>query len=132
MGLDTTHGAWNGPCNYFNCFRRWLANQIGIDLYDYIGFGKFVKTEGGIEYVETGFNDLKSIKHDIQPLLDHSDCDGLLTPEECQRVANGLKDIIDRTQGDPSIEAREYRLLAIRFKNGCLLAAKKKENLEFH
>ena len=76
MGLDTSHNAWHGPYSSFNEFRDMLAKQIGINLNDYYGYG--------------GTLDLMSIEHDIQPLLNHSDCDGELSVKEsyskCKRV----------------------------------------------
>lgn len=118
MGLDTTHDAWHGPYSSFNQFRKWLAAKIGIELYDYIGYG------------DNATKDLKSIEHDIQPLLDHSDCDGELTPEECKRISAGLKQIIDAI---PDEERKGWLYeSALRFRKGCIKAHNAKQIIEFH
>ena len=123
MGLDTTHDCFHGPYSLFNEFRRTLARQIGIDLREYAGYG------------EGGTKDLQSIPHDIMPLLDHSDCDGELTPDECKMVANGLADILNNLKQDPDdeyITSGKFRADIIRFMNGCINAAFMGESVEFH
>ncbi len=118
MGLNTTHGAYDGPYTSFNEFRQWLASQIGINLYEYIGYG------------DNGTKDLTTIDHDIMPLLNHSDCDGILTPQECRQIVKGLNQIIKNAL--PSdIPFSNYQK-AIQFRKGCIRAANAKENLEFH
>ena len=70
MGLDTTHGCYNGTYLSFNRFRYSLGRQIGIDLSDYKGYGN-----------DNGKN-LYDIKHELMHLFNHSDCDGELTVEK--------------------------------------------------
>jgi hypothetical protein len=70
MGLDTSHNCWHGPYSSFNRFRYSLGYQIGINLNDYSGYGK------------TGVKDLTKIEHELMPLFNHSDCNGILTVEE--------------------------------------------------
>ena len=111
MGLDTTHNCWHGPYSSFNNFRYQLAKQIGINLDEYEG------------YRDKGTKDLKSIPHDIMPLLDHSDCDGELSPDEATQVASGLTTILK--------EIDELRGNIIRFRNGCVKAAMQNEKVEF-
>lgn len=120
MGLDTTHDAWHGPYSSFNAFRYWLAEQIGVNLDHYAG------------YMAGGTKDLTTIPHDIMPLLNHSDCDGILTPKECRQIARGLKDIIDKLPADTQRGEWSNYWLAQRFRKGCIKAANAKENLEFH
>lgn len=118
MGLDTSHDAWHGPYSSFNDFRKWLAIQIGINLNEYAGYGG------------NGTKDLQSIPHDIMPLLNHSDCDGELTPDECRLIAKGIKEILDKLPKDT--HEWSYYQMAIRFRKGCVKAANAKQNLEFH
>jgi hypothetical protein len=122
MGLDTTHDAWHGPYSSFNRFRHKLADQIGIRLDDYKG------------YSDAGTKDLDSIPHPIMPLLNHSDCDGELTPEQCKSIADGL-DLILKSLPIPAngvSEGSSFIEDVIQFRDGCLLAYSKKENIEFH
>lgn len=116
MGLDTSHNAWHGPYSSFHSFRKFLANRIGIVLDSLEGFG--------------GTTSWDTFEHDIKPLLFHSDCDGELSPEECEQVARGLKSIIDATA---ETEENEYYIRkAKQFMEGCLDAASKKESIDFH
>lgn len=116
MGLDTTHDAWHGPYSLFNRFRYKLAAEIGIDLDEYIGYGA-----GGTKKLE-------DIKHDIMPLLNHSDCDGLISPTTCLYVAAGLMKI-EENLSEINADIRDD---IIQFRNGCLDAFMRNENLEFH
>ncbi len=121
MGLDTTHDAWHGPYSSFNTFRYWLAEQIGVNLSEYIGYSN-----------EKATKSLESIDHDIMPLLNHSDCDGKLTPGECRQIVKGLKDIMDKLPADTIKTEWSNWWLTNRFRKGCIKAANAKENLEFH
>lgn len=116
MGLDTTHGCWNGPYSSFGRFRKALASELGINLDECIGFG-------GDKV------DLDKLEHDIQPLLNHSDCDGKLTPEEALRVANGLNEIYLKLPQHPDYDDLKEKIL--QFRNGCIAAVKAKEDILF-
>jgi hypothetical protein len=117
MGLTTTHGCWNAPYSSFNEFRERLANEIGISLSDYLGYGK------------GGSKDLSSIDHKIMPLLNHSDCDGMLTPEECKSIADGLNEILIAMRPD----GKQYFIYQIvKFRDGCLDAYSRGEEVEFN
>jgi len=118
MGLDTTHEAWHGPYSSFNQFRYWLANLIGISLNDYIG------------YNENGTKDLTSINHPLMPLFNHSDCDGKLTSDECKQIAEGIDSALKNTE--PDEQPYSHYQEAITFRDGCLLAYSKNEEIEFH
>jgi len=123
MGLDTSHNCWHGAYSSFNSFRIKLAKEIGIELYEMEGF-----TSNGKPWSE--------VDHGIVPLLFHSDCDGVLTVEECKRVAEGLTQIIDKLP-DPvypnDVHEKHYGLRgrAIQFRDGCLKAIKKNEPVTF-
>lgn len=127
MGLDTSHNCWHGPYSSFNEFRHALAKCIGIDLEEYIGYGNLSATK-----------DLASIEHGIMPLLNHSDCDGDLTPDEAKMIADGLQDILDRIGEESSyVIEREYGVWRFierieQFRDGCLLAWENKETIDFH
>lgn len=64
----------------FSDFRERLADEINIDLNAMEGFG--------------GEDLWDEIDDDIKPLLNHSDCDGILTPAECKQVAPRLEQIV--------------------------------------
>lgn len=116
MGLDTTHNAWHGSYGNFSRWRQFIATRIGIkNLDDMLGFG------GSKEFDK---------KEPLTALLNHSDCDGELTPKECAGIARRLRELLPDITGDD--EETEYmRDKTIQFAEGCELAAKKKEKILF-
>ena len=66
----------------FDDFRQRLAREIGIELNEMEHFG--------------GARPWSDVVSDIVPLLNHSDCDGELSPEDCARVAPALRRLIAR------------------------------------
>lgn len=127
MGLDTSHNAWHGPYSSFNDFRKWLADKIGINLdEDYRGYGNINATK-----------DLESIDHKLMPLFNHSDCEGILTPEECLQIAEGIEDVLKNLSKeeiehpDNQYPFSNYKK-AKQFRDGCYLAYCQKENIDFH
>lgn len=127
MGLNTTHGAWDGPYSSFGEFRKNLAKEIGINLEEMQGFSKDGKP-GEIPW--------KTVKHKIKSLLNHSDCDGHLTPRQCKTVAEGLKEIIEKLPDYGLKGTFDYKYStkgrAETFRSGCLKAYNKNEYLKFH
>ncbi|MCO7175469.1 hypothetical protein ACFP7A_06370 [Sporolactobacillus kofuensis] len=79
IGLNFSHCDAYWTYGLFHVFRRMLAAEIGMDLNQMAGFS------GTIPFSD--FND------QILPLLDHSDCDGSLSVEECRRVAPRLYEL---------------------------------------
>ena len=139
MGLDTTHGCWNGGYGAFNKFRYGLGKLIGINLDDYYGYRNSDKTPP--------YKDLVTINNGIGPLLDHSDCDGELTPSECQRIFDGMQQIVDDSKNDIKLkddvddyqynvyEINEEKWLSMKihkFMDGCREAIVANENVEFY
>ena len=115
MGLNCTHGCFDGPYSYFNSFREWIANQIGVNLNVMEGFG----ISSGLPW--------DNVDHPIKPLLDHSDCDGELTPEQCDSIVKGGQMILDSIPGDWG----EFAIRLQLFINGCRDAYEKGESVQF-
>lgn len=101
MGLDFSHGDAHWAYSGFNRFRTRLAEAIGIKLMDMQGFGGTIPWE--------------TVTDAIVPLLNHSDCDGELSPEECATVAPRLRELVaewsdmdsDKREALPLAEAME-------------------------
>jgi len=115
MGLNTTHGCFDGPYSYFNSFRKWVANEIDINLdrMDGFCFGNGISWD--------------VVNHPIKPLLDHSDCDGELSPEECRSIVEGGQMILDAIPDDWG----EWEIKLQTFINGCRIAAEAGEPVIF-
>lgn len=112
MGLVFSHGDVRWSYIAFRVFRKKLAKEIGIDLDNMKGFGGNIPFEN--------FND------NIIPLLNHSDCDGELTVEECKRVALRLRELVS-SWSDEDHDKTE----AIKLASGMEYAIKKNEPFEF-
>lgn len=97
MGIDFSHSEAHWAYSGFSRFRNRLAQEIGIDLGMMDGFG------GDIPF--------DSIKDPIEPLLNHSDCDGGLTPSDCAKVAPRLRELV-KGWPDDDRDKRNALLLA--------------------
>jgi hypothetical protein len=40
------------------------------------------------------------VKDDIVPLIDHSDCDGELSPEDCKKIAPRIRELVKDWEDD--------------------------------
>jgi len=112
MGLDFNYSNAGWSYSGFNNFRRKLAKEIGVDLDKMIGFG------GKIEW--------DTVKDPIKYLLNHSDCDGHLTPLRCKRVAPRLIELVSKWDNI------DYdKKTALELAEGMLECAMVNKNLEF-
>lgn len=87
MGLNFRNSNAQWSYGGFNRFRERLAAEIGINLREMEGF-----VDGGLSW--------KKIKDPIAPFLNHSDCDGDLSPEQCATVAPRLRELVDGWDDD--------------------------------
>lgn len=71
------HAGWS--YGGFAMLRQMVAAEDGITLSDMRGFGGTVPWD--------------TVTTELAPFLDHSDCDGELTPAECQQVLPRLSGI---------------------------------------
>jgi hypothetical protein len=70
----------------FGRFRDALAAHEGIDLGQMEGFRSLGDERPRIPW--------DSVSTPLEPFLNHSDCDGELTPEQCRRVAPRLREVV--------------------------------------
>lgn len=112
MGLDFSHCNANWSYSGFDDFRHKIANEIKMNLDEMEGFGG--------ERKFSDFND------DIVPLIDHLDCDGELSPDQCRKIAPRLRELVkDWSNNDYD------KVAALDLAEGMELAAKKSEHLQF-
>lgn len=111
MGIDIEDSHWSYVG--FMGLRIRLSNLIGItNLMDMAGFG------GDISW-DTVIDPLK-------PFLNHSDCDGELTPEECEMIYPRLEELLPYVTDDYDLQ--ELPKLIQSMKDH----AENKTPLEFH
>lgn len=134
MGLTVSHGAFDGAYSAFNRFRAFLLKSIG---------GSFPPHENkelkdGYWYFGDGYDTETHIG--LTEFFRHSDCEGEISPEMCQIIADELEQILpniiilEKTEGKGSghiLSQGGYVQLAKYFIQGCRLAAKGNENLVF-
>lgn len=115
MGLDFSHCDAGWSYSGFNRFRERIAQHLGFDLNEMDGYN--------------GHRSWDEINDDIKPLLNHSDCDGDLSSEECARVYPRLREIIKEWEKIPGHDYDE--LQAEELAKGMERAAKRKQKLTF-
>jgi hypothetical protein len=115
MGLDVSHGAFIGPYGSFDRFRQTLCEATG---------GTWPKRFSGSSYFVLGPGFDSESHPGLWELLNHSDCDGEISPEDCLKVAKDLKELLPEL-GIPDIR------VAKKFIEGCELAASLNESLIF-
>jgi hypothetical protein len=113
MGIDFSHCEAHWSYSGFNRARNRLAAAIGFELYAMDGF----KSNG---------RPWSEMKDAVKPLLNHSDCDGDLTVEECKQVAPRLREIVSQWDKD-DYDRKHFEELA----RGMDAAAEAGEPLEF-
>jgi hypothetical protein len=125
MGLDTSHDAWHGSYSAFGMWRATIAKLGGFPpLEDMMGHSPEYKGKSAGKMFPWGstLGDPRLI-----PLLNHSDCDGELTPAECLQIASGLLDVL------PKIERETWEHdKTSQFITGCLAAYVNYESLGFY
>lgn len=96
---DTYHGGYIT----FNLYREKVANAYNKRLGEL--YEKTFKDELQSEDVKE-WNQL--CNDDLDIFLWHSDCDGKLTPEECKKIYDVMKDLKVEMQGQNYIEMNFY------------------------
>lgn len=162
MGLNiTVDGKDCGCWSYsgFNEFRERLASEIGIVLSEMAGFNgvdkKIISEEGFEAYLEAVRLDSllpkkswEEINDPIVPLLNHSDCEGILKPDICEALANRLEEITENWDHVVLLESPEewqklgypssmtmtdyHKKQSDKLVAGLRLAAKTNKPVEFH
>lgn len=96
---DTYH------CGYirFNLYRKKVASAYNERLGEL--YEKTFKDELQPEEIKE-WNNL--CNNDLDIFLWHSDCDGKLTPKECKKIYNAMKDLKVEMQGHNYIEMNYY------------------------
>ena len=141
MGLDTSHDCWHGPYSSFTRFRNELAKAAGYEV-------KPVTYDDGMTY-DTVDIDWRRIDRDnpeaylgvwqvpesdpLVYLIAHSDCNGVLKPEQAEPLAERLEVLV------PTLREREAGAAlpwvakkAEQFAAGLRRAIAAGEDVDFH
>ena len=134
MGLDCSHGAFNGSYGAFNRFRKAVATCLG---------GSYPPHEDKSlndkfwYFPEDPVDD--RTRQAMVLFFSHSDCDGSFAPGEALVVAKLIESVLDNLDEyeskNPSaghiLRDGGYRQVAEKFTKGCRLACRELEYLEF-
>jgi hypothetical protein len=124
VGIDFSHTDAHWSYISFSRFRSALATFEGIDLEAMKGF----RSDG---------DSWDTVTTPLKALLDHSDCDGDLSPEDCASIAPRLREAIDKIWPAATSTWEQNPQASLHRSNGLLLAegmesaAKAREPLEF-
>jgi hypothetical protein len=123
MGLDVSHDCWSGPYSSFMRFRCALARAAwGVDLFTAYND-------------ETQFAVLLSDHADdpIMPLINHSDCDGILQCDNLLSLAERLDALAPKldTGPNPQVRLEPFSSAARKFAAGCRAAHAAGEDVVF-
>lgn len=120
MGIDFSHSDAHWSYGGFHNFRAMLAEHEGIDLDQMQGSAR-VGDDGPRISWDTVLTPLK-------PLLDHSDCDGNLSPEDCAAIAPHLRKVVCEIWTNPDAYDR---VSGLELADGMADAAAAGETFEF-
>lgn len=140
MGLDTSHNAWHGAYGSFARWRNELARAAGYGLAkqplseDYPGvtteqpdldWDSFAPENYQGEWARTPDDPLIV-------LLAHSDCDGVIHPEQGRALADRLEELLPSITADAFHSPGNHRQRAEQFILGLRTAAAANEDVDFH
>lgn len=150
MGLNLSHGCWDGAYSAFNRWRTMIAQVAGMpplcvmDGFWYAGgqpfdLVKHIEPGWVREGLETDiFQHLpikwESLKPDpLHELLYHSDCDGVLPSASCAAIADRLSELLPKLPGGEAPgHIGNWRDKTSTFIEGLRLAASLGEDVDFH
>jgi hypothetical protein len=130
VGLDTSHGCWNGPYTGFQRWRQELARAAGYEVVNERGPGEAYYELPWEMFEEKNFQgEWDSIPGDdpLMFLLVHSDCDGVIHPQHGVHLADRMEQLL------PLLDDGVYRVRenTERFIDGLRKAATAGEDVEF-
>lgn len=131
MGLDTSHDCWHGSYGGFGIWRRRLAAVAGYELTPrYVSLPWEMFEERHL--LGEGWDSLP-IEDPLIYLLVHSDCDGVIHPEESRHLAARLEQLAPLMPENEGFGYnRSWRRATERFAAGLRRAAEAGEDVDFH
>ena len=130
MGLDVSHGAFSGGYTAFNRLRKVVAKVIGGSWPPH----EDSSLDMNLWYWDDAFS--KETHPGLFEFMQHSDCDGEISPEKCESVASDLEAILPQVIAEGLgaghiARGGGYGGVLRQFIDGCRRAAAADEPLEF-
>ena len=132
MGLDVSHDAFCGAYGAFDRLRERVVTAVNGSCAPH----EDKSLDPELWYWEPDEISLKN-QPGLKLFLGHSDCDGMISPEDCVIVAGALEEVCEKidpeeTGGGYIWSQGGYVVVLRKFIAGCRLAAELGEDLEFH
>ena len=136
MGLNTTHGAFDGAYSSFGRFRNAIAQAAGyaVNPVEYkdgfktdtilIDWGHITNKNLHGEWDETP-------EDPLMVLIAHSDCEGLIRPEQAEPLADRLESLLPDLDGDIGGHIGSLKEKTQTFIDGLREAVELNEPVEF-
>ena len=149
MGLDCSHDAFHGAYSAFNTLRQCVNEATGGSTpphWEYGPRGGLIKhgnnpakrkPELDDDFIYFGEGYTASDYPGLREFLIHSDCDGEISPEMCEKVADDLEKILPLVEalgweaGGHIARGGGFVAVLQRFIAGCRAAAEANEPLIF-
>lgn len=131
MGLDTTHGAFNGGYMRFNLFRSAVAKAAGVSYPPHANplvcsdGDVIVDPDNGLIYVPGTEETFRENNPGLSAFLFSNDCEGEFPPELCKQMADEIQPLISKI-ADEHIETTK------QYVAGCLSAYNSNETMVYH
>jgi len=140
MGLDTSHGAFNGSYMAFDLLRDAICAACGDGSYpphsqDFMiqYFTEHAEDPDPEFWYWEGDDYSKESHPGLYALLCHSDCDGEIDPDTCEKIADEMVPLVDKIEeyGQSHGRGPHLKKKAETFIAGCREAHMKREPLLF-
>jgi hypothetical protein len=129
MGLDFSHCDAHWAYSGFMRFRKRVAARIGIGLMKMDGFQGMLPSK---EYECFGAMAWEFAPYpEIHSFLYHSDCDGYLTPEECEQIEPLLRRIVETFPDTEEYRWDTDKKMGLELCDGMRRAIELNENFVF-
>lgn len=129
MGIDFSHGNASWSYGSFHRFRTQLFEETsgGLKLREMVGFNHGPLGEPPVK-PGTSFDEYD---HPIRDLIDHSDCDGELTPEQLKVIEPALRAHLETWPDYEGLRPNYDKTRGLELCEGMREAIENNENLVF-
>lgn len=134
MGLDCSHDVWHGPYGAFTRWRNAIAEMAGycvwdVKLPDGIIFPTIILHWGSITDENLNGEWQKTPDDPLIVLFAHSDCEGIIKPEQGKPLADALEKLLSHPDMKNNQNVENVTKI---FVKGLRSAYKNKEDVEFY
>ncbi len=137
MGLDTSHGCWHGPYSAFTRWRNAVAEAAGYTVENVTYDSGYTCPTARLDWEAIERENPNCYQGEWNSpaadplfyLIAHSDCDGVIRPEQGRLLADRLEEVLPliRNSGlDHHVNKTQ------QFISGLRVAAERNEDVEFH